>query len=60
MREPKGREDRCDKKENRERQWDPPCQWVNRSIGLVNAPNMNYCSQNTLFFYFASLLGPSF
>ena len=60
MREPKGREDRCDKKESRERQWDPLCQWVNRLIGLVNAPNMSYFSQNTLFFLFCSLFGPFF
>ena len=56
MREPKGREDRCDKKESRERQWDPLCQWVNRLTGLVNAPNMSYFSQNTLFFYSAACL----
>ena len=60
MREPKGREDRCDKKESRERQWDPLCQWVNRSTGLVNASNMNYFSQNTLFFLFCSFVWPYF
>ena len=60
VREPKGREDRCDKKESRQRQWDPLCQWVNRSTGLVNAPNMNYFSQNTLFFILQLCLAPFF
>ena len=59
MREPKGREDRCEK-ESRERQWDPMCQWVNRSTGLVNAPNMNYFSQNTFFFILQLFLAPFF
>ena len=33
---------------------------VNPSIGLVDAPNMNYFSQNTSFFYSAALFGPIF
>ena len=38
MREPKMREDRCDKKESRERQWDPLCQWVRvGQLGLVTS-----------------------
>ena len=59
MREPKGRKDKCEK-ERRERQWDPLCQWVNRSTRLVNAPNMNYFSQNTLFFILQLCLAPFF
>ena len=31
-----------------------------KSVGLVNASNINYFSQNTLFFYSASLFGPIF
>ena len=54
MREPKGRDDRCDKKESRERQWDPLC--VNWSTGLVNAPNMNYFSQKYTLFLFCSFV----
>ena len=39
MREPKGREDKCDKKENRE-----------KNIIYFNALNMNYFSQKYTFF----------
>ena len=59
MREPKVREDRWEK-ESRERLWDSLCQWVNQSTGLVNAPNMNYFSQNTLFFILQLCLTPFF
>ena len=58
MRETKGRDDRCDKKESRERQWDPLC--VNWSTGLVNAPNMNYFSQKYTLFLFCSFVWPHF
>ena len=59
MREPKGRDDRCEK-ESRERQWDPLCQWVNRSTRLVNAPNITYFFQNTLFLILQFCLAPFF
>ena len=49
MREPKWRDDKCEK-ESRERWWDPLCQWVNRSTGLVNALNMNYFFPKYIFF----------
>ena len=41
MREPKGRDDRCDKKESRERQWDLLCKSVNW---------VGQCTKHELFF----------
>ena len=59
MIESKRREDRCDKKESREKQWDPLC--VGKSVNwIVNAPNMNYFFQNTLFFILQLCLAPFF